>query len=58
MIGNSSINNIGSREIFGHFHEPGSAVDDSSRCSHVLKLYGAFTIRQDKGAILSLVGFY
>ena len=32
MIGNSGINKEGSREVFEHFHEPGSAVDDSSRC--------------------------
>ena len=35
MIGNSGINKVGSREVFGHFHEPESAVDDSSRCIHV-----------------------
>ena len=39
MIGNSSINKIGSREVFGHFHETGSAVDDSSRCIHVFKSF-------------------
>ena len=37
MIGNSNINKIGSREDFDHFREPGSAVDDSSRCIHVFK---------------------
>ena len=37
MIGNSNINKIGSREVFEHFHEPGSAVDGSSRCMHVFK---------------------
>ena len=37
MIGNSNINQIGSREVFEHFHEPGSAVDGSSRCIHVFK---------------------
>ena len=37
MIGNSNINKIGSREVFAHFHEPGSAVDGSSRCMHVFK---------------------
>ena len=26
---------IGSIEVFGHFHEPGSAVDGSCRCIHV-----------------------
>ena len=51
MIGNSGINRVGSREVFEHFHEPGSAVDDSSRCIHVFKkLFGAFTIRRDKNA--------
>ena len=39
MIGNSGINKIGSREVFEHFHEPGSAVDDSSRCLHVFKSF-------------------
>ena len=37
MIGNSAINKVGSREVFEHFHEPGSAVDDSSRCIHLFK---------------------
>ena len=37
MNGNSNINKIGSREVFAHFHEPGSAVDGSSRCMHVFK---------------------
>ena len=37
MIENSNINKIGSREVFAHFHEPGSAVDGSSRCMHVFK---------------------
>ena len=37
MIGDSSINKIGYREVFEHFHEPGSAVDDSSRYIHVFK---------------------
>ena len=39
MIGNSGINNVGSREVFEHFHEPGSAVDDSNRCLHVFKSF-------------------
>ena len=39
MIGNSGINKIGSREVFEHFHEPHSAVDDSSRCIHVFKRF-------------------
>ena len=39
MIGNSGINKVGSREVFEHFHEPGSAVDDSSRCIHVFKSF-------------------
>ena len=39
MIGNSNINKIGSREVFEHFHEPGSSVDDSSRCNHVFKSF-------------------
>ena len=51
MIGNSGINKVGSREVFEHFHEPGSAVDASSRCIHVFKsFFCAFTIRQDKNA--------
>ena len=37
MIGNSNINKIGSRDVSGHFHEPGTAVDDSSRCINVFK---------------------
>ena len=39
MIGNSNINKIGPREVFEHFHEPGSAVDGSSRCIHVFKSF-------------------
>ena len=39
VIGNSNINKIGSREVFDHFHEPGSAVDDSSRCINVFKSF-------------------
>ena len=39
VIGNSGINKEGSREVFEHFHEPGSAVDDSSRCIHVFKSF-------------------
>ena len=51
MIGKSGINKVGSSEVFEHFHEPGSAVDDSSRCIHVFKsFFGAFTIRRDKNA--------
>ena len=51
MIGNSNINKIGYREVFEHFHEPGSAVDGSSRCIYVFKkLFGAFTRRQDENA--------
>ena len=37
MIGNSNISKIGPREVLKHFHEPGSAVDGSSRCIHVFK---------------------
>ena len=37
MIRNSNINKIGSREVFEHFHEPGSVVDGASRCIHVFK---------------------
>ena len=37
MIENSNINKIGSTEVFENFHEPGSAVDGSSRCIHVFK---------------------
>ena len=43
MIGNSNINKIGSREVIDHFHEPGSAVDDSSRCIHVFKSFLVFS---------------
>ena len=43
MIRNSSINKIGSREVFEHFHEPGSAVDGSSRCIHVFECFLAFS---------------
>ena len=51
MIGNSNINKIGSREVFEHFHEPGSAEDGNSRCLHVFKSFcGAFTSRQDNNA--------
>ena len=39
MIGNSNINTIGSREVFEHIHEPGSAVDGNSRCIHVFKSF-------------------
>ena len=39
MIWNSNINKIGSREVFEHFHEPGSAVDGRSRCLHVFKSF-------------------
>ena len=39
MIGNSNINKIGYREVFKHFHEPGSAVDGSSRCIYVFKSF-------------------
>ena len=39
MIGNSNINKVGSREVFGHFHEPGSEADGSSRCIHVFKSF-------------------
>ena len=39
MIGNSNNNKIGSREVFEHFHEPGSAVDGSSSCIHVFKIF-------------------
>ena len=39
MIGNNNINKIGSREVFEHFHEPGSAVDGSSNCMHVFKSF-------------------
>ena len=39
MIGNININKIGSREVFEHFYEPGSAVDGISRCIHVFKSF-------------------
>ena len=39
MIRNSNINKICSREVFKHFHEPGSAEDGSSRCIHVSKSF-------------------
>ena len=39
VIGNSGINKVGSREVFEHFHEPGSVVDDSSRCLHVFSSF-------------------
>ena len=39
MIGNSNINKIGSREVFEHFYELGSAVDGCSRCRHVFKSF-------------------
>ena len=39
MIGNSNITKIGSREVFEHFHEHGSAVDCSSRCIHNIKRF-------------------
>ena len=39
VIGNSIINKIGSREVFDHSYEPGSAEDDSSRCIHVFKSF-------------------
>ena len=39
MIGNSNISKIGSREVFDHFHEPGSAEDDSTRCMHAFKRF-------------------
>ena len=42
VIGISGINKVGSREVFEHFHEPGSAVDDSSRCIHVFKRFWCF----------------
>ena len=42
VIGNSGINKVGSREVIEHFHEPGSAVDDSSRCIHVFKSFWCF----------------
>ena len=39
MIENSNINKIGPRVVFKHFHEPGSAVDGSSRCIHVFQSF-------------------
>ena len=39
MIGSSNINKIGSREVFDHFHQPGSAVDNSCRRIHVFKSF-------------------
>ena len=39
VIGNRGINKVGSRKVNEHFHEPGSAVDDSSRCIHVFKSF-------------------
>ena len=63
MFGNSGINKVGSREAFEHFHEPGSAVDDSSRCIHVFKSFLVLSqldrIKMQKlGGRLSHVGFY
>ena len=63
MIGNSGINKVGSREVFEHFHEPSSAVDDSSRCIHVFKRFLMLSqldrIKMQKlGGRLSHVGFY
>ena len=63
MIGNSGINKEGSREVLEHFHEPGSAVDDSSRCIHVFKSFLVLSqldrIKKQKiGGRLSHVGFY
>ena len=43
MIGNSGINKIGFREVFEHFHEPGSAVDGSSRYIHVFKSFSVLS---------------
>ena len=43
VIGNSNINKIGSREVFDNFYEPGSAVDDSSRCIHVFKSFSVLS---------------
>ena len=59
------MNKIGSREVFEHFHEPGSAVDGSSRCMHV-HVFKSFSVLskvdrmklQKLGARLSHVGFY
>ena len=42
MIGNSNINIIGSRDVFEHFHEPGSAVDGGSRCINVFNSFWCF----------------
>ena len=39
MIGNRGINKVESREVFVHFHERGSAVDDINRCIHVFKSF-------------------
>ena len=39
VIRNNGINKVGSREVFEHFHEPGSAVDDSGRCKHFFKSF-------------------
>ena len=63
MIGNSGINKVGSRKVFEHFHEPGSAVDDSSMCIHVFKSFLVLSqldrIKMQKlGGRLSHVGFY
>ena len=63
MIGNSSIYKIGSREVFDHFHEPGSAVDGSSRCTHAFIIFLVLSqldrIKMQKiGGRLSHVGFY
>ena len=59
MIGNSGINKVGSREVFEHFYEPGSAVDDSSRCIHVFKSFLVLSqLDRIKMQRLSHVGFY
>ena len=63
VIGNSSINKVGSREVFEHFHEPGSAVDDNSRCIHVFKSFLVLLQldrmkMQKKGGRVSHVGFF
>ena len=44
MIENSGINKVCSREVYDHIHEPGTAVDDSSRCIHVFKSFLVFLI--------------
>ena len=45
------MNKKGSREVFEHFHEPGSAENGCSRCIDVfLSFFGAFTIKLDKNA--------